>query len=527
MKHRAAGQAPRFGKNEPDIDFRVVVAHTSDAVTVADRQGRIKYINPATERMFGYSIEDLKTVQNTIALLFPDAEARERVVGSWRKDMDGGANAPHVFSGRTKEGRQIWTRTHLFHLPNGDAVTIMQDVSSIGLVEGHFRAIIENAPISTAIVGMDGRIEYFNRKAFVTFGYSPEEIPTMDQWWFRAYPDRKYREEVKTTWQGLVEEAIRESREIEASEYRVTCKDGTVKVMLIFGVPVAGKVFVMFQDITARKEAQETFRNLAEQSPSMIFINAFGRVVFANRKCEETMGYTREEICSPAFNFMNLVAPECHALTAKAFKQHMAGKDTPSYEYTIVTKDKRRIPAVISTKLILYEGKRAILGVVTDVSALKQAERELSSAAAKLREQKKALEEKNAALKEVLAQIETEKLETKQQISANAGKFLIPIVERMRQKAAPSERKQCDLLLDSIKELTSRFGINLGSGPTALSAREMEVCNLIKSGMSSKEIADFLKISQRTVDTFRNRIRKKLGVANKDVNLFAHLQTLT
>jgi hypothetical protein len=55
---------------------------------------------------------------------------------------------------------------------------------------------------------------------------------------------------------GLVEKAIAENREIEAREYRVACKDGSVKVMSIFGVPVAEKVFVMFDDITARKRAE-------------------------------------------------------------------------------------------------------------------------------------------------------------------------------------------------------------------------------------------------------------------------------
>ena len=44
--------------------------------------------------------------------------------------------------------------------------------------------------------------------------------------------------------------------------------------------------------------------------------------------------------------------------------------------------------------------------------------------------------------------------------------------------------------------------------------------------MTSKEIADSLKVSLRTVDTFRNRIRKKLGVANKDINLYTHLKSL-
>ena len=53
--------------------------------------------------------------------------------------------------------------------------------------------------------------------------------------------------------------------EIERREYQVTCKDGTVKTMVIFGVLVSGKVFVMFEDITALKQAAEERLSLERQ----------------------------------------------------------------------------------------------------------------------------------------------------------------------------------------------------------------------------------------------------------------------
>jgi PAS domain-containing protein len=58
------------------------------------------------------------------------------------------------------------------------------------------------------------------------------------------------------------------------------------------------------------RESEEKFRNLAEQSPNMIFINRGGRVVYANRRCEELMGYSREEFYSPDFDFRDLISPE-------------------------------------------------------------------------------------------------------------------------------------------------------------------------------------------------------------------------
>ena len=57
-----------------------------------------------------------------------------------------------------------------------------------------------------------------------------------------------------------------------------------------------------------------------------------------------------------------------------------------------------------------------------------------------------------------------------------------------------------------------------------LTKRELEICHLIKNGLSSKEIADMLYISERTAENHRTSIRKKLDLNNKKVNLHIFLQ---
>ncbi|MFZ0788879.1 MAG: response regulator transcription factor [Chromatiaceae bacterium] len=51
-----------------------------------------------------------------------------------------------------------------------------------------------------------------------------------------------------------------------------------------------------------------------------------------------------------------------------------------------------------------------------------------------------------------------------------------------------------------------------GDRPVDLSPREREVVRLIAAGQSSKEIGRALAISPRTVDTYRDRLRDKLGL---------------
>ena len=58
---------------------------------------------------------------------------------------------------------------------------------------------------------------------------------------------------------------------------------------------------------------------------------------------------------------------------------------------------------------------------------------------------------------------------------------------------------------------------NLSGEPspeTLLSEREIQVVRLVAEGKITKEIADQLYVSTRTVETHRSRIMKKLGVAN-------------
>jgi PAS domain S-box-containing protein len=167
------------------------------------------------------------------------------------------------------KGRHVWLETHAvpFRNEHGEIVSLLgitRDVTERKKGEKALQEnkdllaeIIELSPISMAIVSMDGTIEQINRRAIETFGYPHDDIPNMERWWIQAYPDESYRAEVIAQWMGLVGKALAEKSEIERREYRVTCKDGTVRTTLIFGIPVSDKIFVMFDDITERKRAEE------------------------------------------------------------------------------------------------------------------------------------------------------------------------------------------------------------------------------------------------------------------------------
>jgi len=127
------------------------------------------------------------------------------------------------------------------------------------------------------------------------------------------------------------------------------------------------------------RESEEKFRNLAEQSPNIIFILAGRRVVYANRQCEVSMGYPREALYAPGFDLRRLTAPGYDVIAARAFRRHVRGEQVPPYEFVLVTREGRSVDAIFTTRLIGYNGAPAILGIVTDITARKRTERLLQS----------------------------------------------------------------------------------------------------------------------------------------------------
>jgi PAS domain S-box-containing protein len=127
------------------------------------------------------------------------------------------------------------------------------------------------------------------------------------------------------------------------------------------------------------RESEEKFRNLAEQSPNIIFILAGARIVYANQQCESSMGYPRETLYARDFDLRRLMAPGYEVIAARTFRRLMRGKEVPSYEFVLLTREGRHIDTIFTTRLIGYEGASAILGIVTDISARKRTERLLQS----------------------------------------------------------------------------------------------------------------------------------------------------
>lgn len=254
-------------------EYRQLLDESSDPIFAFYPDGQYRYVNQAFADGVGH--ERVNIIGKKIWDIFSRDEADKRfALVKWVFE-NGQTRIIEVRVPRP-DGDRFYVTTVKPILGIGGAVAsvicISKDITERkkgekALQEGKdlLAEIIELSPISMAIVSMDGTIEQINRRAFETFGYSLDDIPNMERWWEQAYPDESYRDEVFAQWMGLVGKAIAEKSEIERREYRVTCKDGSVKTTLIFGIPVSGKVFVIFDDITERKRAEEERLQLEQQ----------------------------------------------------------------------------------------------------------------------------------------------------------------------------------------------------------------------------------------------------------------------
>ncbi|SDO89597.1 regulatory protein, luxR family [Desulforhopalus singaporensis] len=117
--------------------------------------------------------------------------------------------------------------------------------------------------------------------------------------------------------------------------------------------------------------------------------------------------------------------------------------------------------------------------------------------------------------------------ELESKMLANVQDFILPYLDRIDQEDLSQQGKtQLDMARSLLMDITSPFAVNLSSKYRRLTPVERKVADMIRRGLSSKEIANTLCVSVNTVTVHRHRIRKKLGLTNKKTNLCSYLMSL-
>ncbi len=177
----------------------------------------------------------------------------------------------------------------------------------------------------------------------------------------------------------------------------------------------------------------------------------------------------------------------------------------------------------------LEEEKRllkAIAELLGNIIEKKETEISLRQTSHELRAQAAELQNKNIALKEIISQVELERKALQDQMRMNIQLTVLPLLARMQSPATPPEdwKTYLHVIRQNLEDVTSSFSSKVSDGRVRLSPRELEICDMIRNGLSNKQIAELLRISLLTVERHRNNIRRNLGIDNQKVNLASFLR---
>ena len=133
----------------------------------------------------------------------------------------------------------------------------------------------------------------------------------------------------------------------------------------------------------------------------------------------------------------------------------------------------------------------------------------------------------NAALRVLLKKRENDRIELEEKVQLNVKELIEPYIDNLQK--TPLSARQTTLLgiiSENLAEIISPFARKFASIKYKLTPQEMQIASLVRQGKTTKEIAETMSLSKRTIEFHRTKIRDKIGLQSKKESLQAHLLSL-
>jgi PAS domain S-box-containing protein len=236
-----------------------IVDNSPIAMSLADRQRNIIYNNNKFIELFGYGVDDMPTIDDWRRLAYPDKEYRESLsirIADLTARLKRGEKIPPL-EGKIicKDGSARYVEVVTVTLPNRYLSNFI-DLTERKKMEEELLAsreqlqkIVEGTPVAISLADKNGKIIYNNNMFVELFGYTINEIPTVDEWRSLAYPDKEYRELVRSRIADNVAKPKNKGF-IGSLDVKITCKDGSIRDVEMSAVFVTNYVLVSYVDLT-------------------------------------------------------------------------------------------------------------------------------------------------------------------------------------------------------------------------------------------------------------------------------------
>jgi diguanylate cyclase (GGDEF)-like protein/PAS domain S-box-containing protein len=272
-----------------------------------------------------------------------------------------------------------------------DLTDIKNIHQTLSASEARFRAIIEAVPVPLALNDEQGNITYLNKAFIQVVGYTTDDIPNLEDWWPRAYPNQQYRKHVADAWQSNMENAKRTGKPFAPMEVAICCKNGMVRTFLISPASLeesfARNYLVILYDITERKMLEDSIRfrqfSLDHTGEEVFWIDKDAHILDANEPACRKLGYTHEEICGLTVADVDAYFP------IEKWPEHwqeLKNNKTLQFESFHKCRNGKIFPIEIVANYFEYEGLEYNCALVRDITARKLAEEALRESETLLRE---------------------------------------------------------------------------------------------------------------------------------------------
>lgn len=246
-------------------------------------------INDSFKKLFGYSTKETGNLSDWFRRAFPDIQYRKKIIRKWEQDIrrarrNGGVMPAVEHRVRTKDKGEVVVEVGGVIL--GDyLLTTFTDLTKrvrteqqLAESEALFRMIFEKMPAPAAHVDFGSKdygenpVFFINQAVHRVFGYTKKELPNVEAWMIRAYPDPVYRKMMHDKFFGQIALLKNVGDIMKPMEFEMRCKDGSVKHMLWTGFKMARGFFALATDLTEVRQvqadlrvAEENLRKLARQ----------------------------------------------------------------------------------------------------------------------------------------------------------------------------------------------------------------------------------------------------------------------